>query len=168
MNFHAKIYLFSVGAFTNLTQDSDAYFVKVIVLTGQCYHDCSQNKIEVPYGTNFPGQTVCYRTQRPGLEEGFGQIESCAPQLTQTAHTALQLPYTIFGLGLAPNFLDYMFVKVTNATDHSRSHTWSQVGKISIFVQIFNFVKKNQFTYSRNSIFVHKFNFCPHKFQISL
>ena len=110
-----------------MTQDSDAYFVKVIVLTGQCYHDCSENKIEVPYGTNFPGQTVCYRTQRPGLEEGFGEIESCAPQLTQTAHTALQLPYTIFGLGLAPNFLDYMFVKVTNATDRSRSHTWSQV-----------------------------------------
>ena len=95
--------------------------------SGQCYHDCPQGQIEVPYGTNFPGQTVCYRTQRPGLEEGFGQIESCAPQLTQSAHTALQLPYTIFGLGLAPNFLDYMFVNVTNATDHSRGHTWSQV-----------------------------------------
>ena len=135
-----------------MTQDSDAYFVKVIVLTGQCYHDCSENKIEVPYGTNFPGQTVCYRTQRPGLEEGFGEIESCAPQLTQTAHTALQLPYTIFGLGLAPNFLDYMFVKVTNATDRSRSHTWSQVSFYpKIQFQKFNFVGK--------CIFIQKFNF---------
>ena len=58
---------------------------------------------------------------------GFGEIESCAPQLTQTAFCPLQLPYTIFGLGLAPNFLDYMFINVTNATDYSRAHTWSQV-----------------------------------------
>ena len=124
---------YRIGAFTNNTQDSDAYFVKVIVLSGKCHDDChnknneNANYIKVPYGTNTPGQTICYRTQRPGLEQGFGEIESCAPQLTQTGHNALQLPYTIFGLGLAPNFLDYMFVNVTNATDSSRSHTWSQV-----------------------------------------
>ena len=41
--------------------------------------------------------------------------------------SALQLPYTIFGLGLAPNFLDYMFVNVTNVNGSSRSHTWSQI-----------------------------------------
>ena len=118
---------YQIGAFINSTQDSDAYFVKVIVLSGKCFNDCTNDHIKVPYGTNTPGQTICYRTQRPGLEQGFGEIESCAPQLTQTAHNALQLPYTIFGLGLAPNFLDYMFVNVTNATDSSRSHTWSQV-----------------------------------------
>lgn len=137
---------YRIGAFTNITQDSDAYFVKVIVLTGKsipitalpfftafssiagkCFNDCLDNKVSVPYGTNSPGQTICYRTQRPGLEQGFGEIESCAAQLTQTAHSALQLPYTIFGLGLAPNFLDYMFVNVTNATASSRGHTWSQV-----------------------------------------
>ena len=28
-----------VGAFTNLTQDSDAYFVKVIVLSGKLTHN---------------------------------------------------------------------------------------------------------------------------------
>jgi len=39
----------------------------------------------------------------------------------------MQLPYTIFGLGLAPNFLDYMTVNVTYATDSSRGHTWSQI-----------------------------------------
>ena len=50
-----------IGAFTNLTQDSDAYFVKVIVLSGVCYHDCKGGGIQVPYGTNLPGQTVCYR-----------------------------------------------------------------------------------------------------------
>ena len=132
---------YRIGAFTNNTQDSDAYFVKVIVLSGKCHDDChnknneNANYIKVPYGTNTPGQTICYRTQRPGLEQGFGEIESCAPQLTQTAHNALQLPYTIFGLGLAPNFLDYMFVNVTNATDSSRSHTWSQVSHTVVFVK---------------------------------
>ena len=45
----------------------------------------------------------------------------------QTAHHALQLPYTIFGLGLAPNFLDNMSVNVTNATAASRSKEWPQV-----------------------------------------
>jgi len=81
------------------------------------------NHVKVPYGTNMPGQTICYKTQRPGI----GEIESCAPQLSQTGHGALQLPYTIFGLGLAPNFLDYMFVNVTNVNGSSRSHTWSQI-----------------------------------------
>lgn len=124
---------YRLGAFTNITQDSDAYFVKVIVLSGKCFNDCPYNSfskkagIKVPYGTNTPGQTICYRTQRPGLEEGFGEIHSCEPQLTQTAHSPMQLPYTIFGLGLAPNFLDYMTVNVTNATDSSRGHTWSQI-----------------------------------------
>ena len=54
-----------------------------------------------------------------------------------------QLPYTIFGLGLAPNFLDYMTVNVTNATDSSRGHTWSQVRllkyKVDPFFMVINF-----------------------------
>ena len=57
----------------------------------------------------------------------FSLFRSCAPQLVQTAHHALQLPYTIFGLGLAPNFLDNMSVNVTNATAASRSKEWPQV-----------------------------------------
>ncbi len=127
-----------IGAFTNVTQDSDAYFVKVIVLSGKCFNDCFEDHIKVPYGTNAPGQTICYKTQRPGLEEGYGEIESCAPQLTQTGHSSLQLPYTIFGLGLAPNFLDYMFVNVTNTTSKSKSHTWSQVRTRLHFTSFFS------------------------------
>ncbi|XP_059091742.1 T-cell immunomodulatory protein-like isoform X2 [Tigriopus californicus] len=115
-----------LGAFTNQTQDSDAYFVKVIVLSGLCYHDCKDEHIQVPYGTNLPGQTICYRQQRPG-SESFVEVRSCAPQLTQTAHHALQLPYTIFGLGMAPNFLDYMYVNVTNTSSHSMGRTWTQI-----------------------------------------
>lgn len=93
---------------------------------GICYHDCKEDHIQVPYGTNLPGQTICYRQQRPG-SESFVEVRSCAPQLTQTAHHALQLPYTIFGLGMAPNFLDYMYVNVTNTSSHSIGRTWTQV-----------------------------------------
>lgn len=45
----------------------------------------------------------------------------------QTAHHSLQLPYTIFGLGMAPNFLDQMFVNVTDASSHSRGKVWPQI-----------------------------------------
>ena len=117
---------FEIGAFTNKTKDSDAYFAKVIVLSGVCYHDCSGGNISVPYGTNLPGQTICYHTQRP-IEETFTEIRACATQLPQTAHHSLQLPYTIFGLGMAPNFLDVMYVNVTDASSHSKGRAWPQV-----------------------------------------
>lgn len=54
-------------------------------------------------------------------------VTSCASQLTQTAHHALQLPYNIFGLGMSPNFLDYMTVNVTNASSVSHGKSWPQI-----------------------------------------
>jgi len=112
----------SVTAWSNTTQNSDAYFIKVIVLSGACYHDCPAHEHSyVPYGTNSGGQMVGYRQQRAGPEE-FDSYCSVAPQIPQTAHFALQLPYTIFGLGVAPNFVDYMWVNVS-----TQSHAWPQV-----------------------------------------
>jgi len=112
----------SVTAWSNTTQNSDAYFIKVIVLSGACYHDCpAHDQSYVPYGTNSGGQTVGYRQQRAGPEE-FDSYCSVASQIPQTAHFALQLPYTIFGLGVAPNFVDYMWVNVS-----TQSHAWPQV-----------------------------------------
>ena len=35
-----------------------------------------------------------------------------AGQLSQSAHFSLQLPYTIFGLGLTPNFVDKLDVGI--------------------------------------------------------
>ena len=35
---------------------------------GICYKNCPGDHIEVPYGTNLPGQTICYRTQRPSAQ----------------------------------------------------------------------------------------------------
>lgn len=113
----------SVTAWTNTTQNSDAYFIKVIVLSGACYHNCPNHSSKyVPYGTNSGGQVISYTSQRAGPEV-FASYSSVAAQMTQTSHFALQLPYTIFGLGLAPNFVDYMWVNISA----SRSHTWPQI-----------------------------------------
>jgi len=57
-----------------------------------------------PYGTNLPGPRVSYFTVTQDGTERYG----CAAQLSQSAHFALQLPYSIFGLGRTPNFVDKM------------------------------------------------------------
>ena len=111
-----------VAAYQNATQDSDAYFMKVIVLTGSCYKDCAAQPADyVPYGTNTGGQLVSYRSQRPG-QEVFDSYQSVAVQLAQTASFALGLPYTIFGLGMAPNFVDYLDVNISGL-----SHRWPRI-----------------------------------------
>ena len=113
---------YHVSAYVNTTQDSDAYFMKVIVLTGACYHDCpAHDSAYVPYGTNSGGQLVSYRSQRPG-QETFDSYQSVAVQLPQPSHFALGLPYTIFGLGMAPNFVDYLSVNITRKTQ-----SWPQI-----------------------------------------
>jgi len=114
--------VYSMSAYTNTTQDSDAYFMKVIVLTGACYHTCDNHDPRfVPYGTNSGGQLVSYQSQRPG-QETFDSYQSVAVQLPQTSHYALALPYTIFGLGMAPNFVDYLTANISG-----QSHSWPQI-----------------------------------------
>jgi len=113
---------YTMAAYTNTTQDSDAYFIKVIVLTGACYHNCNHHTSDyVPYGTNTGGQVISYKSQRPGPET-FDSYQSVAAQMPQTSHFSLGLPYTIFGLGLAPNFVDYLAVNLSR-----HSHSWPQI-----------------------------------------
>ena len=45
-----------------------------------------------------------------------------AAQLPQSAYFSLQTPYTIFGLGLAPNFIDYLWVNIS-----AQTHAWPQI-----------------------------------------
>jgi integrin alpha FG-GAP repeat containing protein 1 len=93
-------------AFRN-TLDYDANFVKVIVLTG--LKNKKPPAKETPfgqkrrnYGTNLPGPRIKYQTT---TQEGVPQHGgSC--QLPQSAYMSLHLPYTIFGLGRTPNFVD--------------------------------------------------------------
>ena len=51
-----------------------------------------------------------------------------AAQLSQSAHFALQLPYTLFGLGQTPNFVEEITVGIPTPKHKSdRKRTWTQI-----------------------------------------
>lgn len=94
-----------VQAFRN-TLDYDANFVKVMVLTG------------TDRGGNLPGPSISYRTT---TQEGEPRAAVTA-QLPQSAHFSLGLPYTMFGLGRTPNFVDTLMVGIAG-----KSKAWTQI-----------------------------------------
>ncbi|XP_073515778.1 T-cell immunomodulatory protein [Phyllobates terribilis] len=84
--------------------EADAYFVKVIVLSGICSNDCPHQ----PFGVNQPGPYIMYMTV-----DANGYLKNAsAGQLSQSAHSALQLPYNVLGLGRSANFLDHLYVGI--------------------------------------------------------
>uniref|UniRef100_A0A673ZLT9 Integrin alpha FG-GAP repeat containing 1 n=1 Tax=Salmo trutta TaxID=8032 RepID=A0A673ZLT9_SALTR len=94
---------FAIHALKN-NFEADAYFVKVIVLSGLCSNDCPGN----PFGVNQPGPYVSYTTV-----DSNGYLKNAsAGQLSQSAHLSLQLPYTVLGLGRSANFLDHLYVGI--------------------------------------------------------
>uniref|UniRef100_A0A673ZKI2 Integrin alpha FG-GAP repeat containing 1 n=1 Tax=Salmo trutta TaxID=8032 RepID=A0A673ZKI2_SALTR len=96
---------FAIHALKN-NFEADAYFVKVIVLSGLCSNDCPGNV--KPFGVNQPGPYVSYTTV-----DSNGYLKNAsAGQLSQSAHLSLQLPYTVLGLGRSANFLDHLYVGI--------------------------------------------------------
>ncbi|XP_055624242.1 T-cell immunomodulatory protein [Toxorhynchites rutilus septentrionalis] len=109
-------------AFRN-SLDYDANFVKVIVLTGLSNRSGPKKLTPLgrkkrTYGTNLPGPRIEYNTT---TQDGDPQHGASA-QLPQSAYFSLGLPYTTFGLGRTPNFVDSLTVGLSN---HSR--TWTQL-----------------------------------------
>lgn len=109
-------------AFRN-TLDYDANFVKVIVLTGlvNVQNPTPRTPLgrkKLTYGTNLPGPFITYSTT---TQDGTERIGSSA-QLPQSSYFALQLPYTCFGLGRTPNFVDQLVVGLSK--EH---HNWTQL-----------------------------------------
>lgn len=109
-------------AFRN-SLDYDANFVKVIVLTGLSNRSGPKKLTPLgrkkrTYGTNLPGPRIEYNTT---TQDGDPQHGASA-QLPQSAYFSLHLPYTTFGLGRTPNFVDSLTVGLSN---HSR--TWTQL-----------------------------------------
>lgn len=108
----------SVSAFKN-NLDYDANFVKVMVITALQNENLSPlptplGKHKRTPGTNLPGPKINYKTSTP---EGDPRI-AVSTQLPQSAHFALGLPYTIFGLGRTPNFIETLSVGMWNKTKH--------------------------------------------------
>lgn len=109
-------------AFRN-TLDYDANFVKVIVLTGLVNKQnptprTPLGRKKLTYGSNLPGPMITYSTT---TQDGDQQSGSSV-QLPQSSYFALQLPYTCFGLGRTPNFVDKLVVGLYNKT-----HYWTQL-----------------------------------------
>ncbi|XP_048886004.1 T-cell immunomodulatory protein [Brienomyrus brachyistius] len=86
--------------------EADAYFVKVIVLSGLCSNNCPDNV--KPFGVNQPGPYVMYTS----VDSNGRPKNASAGQLSQSAHLSLQLPYTVLGLGRSANFLDHLYVGI--------------------------------------------------------
>ncbi|XP_050524922.1 T-cell immunomodulatory protein [Daktulosphaira vitifoliae] len=113
---------YNMSAFKN-SLDYDANFLKVMVVTG-----LTNSKYEMlpsrlgkksrTFGTNLPGPKVSYLTT---TQDGDPR-QGTATQLPQSAHYSLYLPYTIFGLGRTPNFVDELTVSVLNET-----RSWTQI-----------------------------------------
>jgi len=101
--------------------NTDTTFLKITVLSGRCYKECICKTIETPYGANQVGAAVAYQTVSTE-----GKIQRCAAtQLPLSAHFALQLPYTLFGLGRSPNFVDKVEVGIPQSTGKvDRIHSW--------------------------------------------
>uniref|UniRef100_A0A8B9HQP7 Integrin alpha FG-GAP repeat containing 1 n=1 Tax=Astyanax mexicanus TaxID=7994 RepID=A0A8B9HQP7_ASTMX len=103
--------------------EADAYFVKVIVLSGLCSNDCP-NKVK-PFGVNQPGPYVMYTSV-----DSNGYLKNAsAGQLSQSAHLSLQLPYTVLGLGRSANFLDHLFVGIPRPPEvkDTRKQEWTAI-----------------------------------------
>lgn len=110
------------AAFKN-SLDYDANFIKVMVLTGLTNKNNPMimgrvGKKRRTYGTNLPGPSISYKTT---TQEGNTR-HGLSNQLPQSAHFSLNLPYSIFGLGRTPNFVDKVTVGLSNYSKH-----WTQI-----------------------------------------
>nr|AVP12661.1 T-cell immunomodulatory protein [Littorina littorea] len=107
-----------------LEQDftADAYFLKVMVVSGLCEDKC-QNGHE-PYGVNQVGPVIRFQTTTSAGKTEIG----VASQLSQSAYFSLQLPFEVFGLGQTPNFVDVLEVGIQNPPGTSkRQRSWPSI-----------------------------------------
>lgn len=103
--------------------EADAYFVKVMVLSGLCFNNCPEGV--KPFGVNQPGPYVMYTT----VDSNGNQKNASAGQLSQSAYFSLQLPYTVLGLGRSANFLDHLFVGIPRQPGETeiRRQEWTAI-----------------------------------------
>lgn len=101
---------------------SDACFLKVIVVGGRTLTSCENENL--PYGVSLTGPYMRYTTTSTDGKIKYGN----AAQLSQSAYFALQCPYTVFGLGRTPNFVDELAVGIPRSKGSSeRKRVWSSI-----------------------------------------
>lgn len=115
-----KMSVFSNGTFEGI----NSFFIKMHVMSGICSEHCPGSESNLPFGANLNGQTVCYRREGDPAADPKLNYEACAPQMPQTAHTALQTPEIHFGLESAISSVEAVNVRVTNASNTSLNKTF--------------------------------------------
>lgn len=116
-----KAVQYRLYAFRNMLY-TDASFLKVIVLGGRTLTSCKSENL--PYGVNQVGPYIKYTTTSTNGQIKYGS----AAQLSQSAYFALQCPYTVFGLGRTPNFVDKLAVGMPRSTDSpKRTRVWMSI-----------------------------------------
>ena len=98
-----------------LNDFSDVNFVKILVtsgrcIDGRCYESGTygEETFVAPYGTNSPGPMVCYQL----VNSNSNEMKSCGGQLSQVSNFALQMPYSVFGLGQFANYIETITVSI--------------------------------------------------------
>jgi len=99
---------YGVFAFQN-SPDYDASFMKVMVLSGLPCPRCPQS--ETPYGNILSGAVISYET----TTQADHFQTAVAAQFYRSSHNAMDLPYTIFGIGQSPNFIEELEISVSNS-----------------------------------------------------
>ncbi|CAL8073150.1 unnamed protein product [Orchesella dallaii] len=111
---------YEVRAFEN-SPDYDSNFFKVMVLSGRPCPKCPQNGI--PYGNVVTGPIIKYRTTTQ-----LGERQTAvAAQNYRSSHLSMDLPYTIFGIGHSPNFVETLIVGMSPTGNENRTHDWPQI-----------------------------------------
>lgn len=101
---------------------SDACFLKVIVVGDRTLTSCENENL--PYGVSLTGAYMKYTTTSTDGKIKYGS----AAQLSQSGYFALQCPYTVFGLGRTPNFVDELAVGIPRSKGSSeRKRVWSSI-----------------------------------------
>mmetsp|Transcript_17026 Transcript_17026/g.44011 ORF Transcript_17026/g.44011 Transcript_17026/m.44011 type:complete len:694 (-) Transcript_17026:109-2190(-) len=95
---------------------SDAYFLKVLTLGGQCLRWCgtkSANPARPPYGVNQPAVSLMFASNSAA---GSRRVYA-GTQLAVSAHSALLTPYVLFGLGRTNDYVNDFWVGLPIGSD---------------------------------------------------
>ncbi|OQR70284.1 T-cell immunomodulatory protein-like [Tropilaelaps mercedesae] len=99
----------------------DACFLKVLITSGLCSKgQCENLDGSIGYGYNQPGPIAWYEI----IASDNTARASVAAQRYQTGHGSLLMPYVLFGLGLSPNFVEKLQVRMPGL---NHSHQWIQI-----------------------------------------
>uniref|UniRef100_A0A0N5A9C1 Integrin alpha FG-GAP repeat containing 1 n=1 Tax=Syphacia muris TaxID=451379 RepID=A0A0N5A9C1_9BILA len=108
--------------FIQYSDYGDTTFLKVEVFSS-CTKNCGSEKIKIGSGIAWHGACVSYNMSVSRKLEQRGT--QC--QMPQTTHRTFYSPFTLFGLGRSPNFVDYVRIGSPRPVDASQHYGLKQL-----------------------------------------